>query len=253
MQIHPPNRGTFFKQTPPLERGRQSLIKRQMSWWSPHQPLPCGLCSSYVCECVRGKVPVRETHWQGGCVQDDRYWASMTFEMIRSGRSWIEQNMWALPLWLSVLKKTHSDRELENCKAFIIMRYLLTKPMCMCWWTCFLSPVFMSTDIENIVVLSNLLFSLLFSPPLPLLSSPLFPSPFHSSPLYSSSYFPPLYSPLIFGYSNKVITKLPDTSRFIAVFSYYRHRNIQRFRPINHIDARNAEPIVFVPFVPFWD
>lgn len=48
-----------------------------------------------------------------------------------------------------------------------------------------------------------------------------------SSPLFSS--------PNVFRYSNKVITKLPDISRFIAVFSYYRQRNIQRFCPINHI------------------
>lgn len=38
----------------------------------------------------------------------------------------------------------------------------------------------------------------------------------------------------VFRYSNKVITKLPDIFRFIAVFCYYRQRNIQRFCPINH-------------------
>lgn len=64
---------------------------------------------------------------------------------------------------------------------------------------------------------------------------------------------PPLLSAdNVFRYSNKVITKLPDISRFIAVFSYYRQRNIQRFCLINHSERAMQTLLCLGHWYHFW-
>lgn len=70
-----------------------------------------------------------------------------------------------------------------------------------------------------------------------------------------SNTFPPL--PLlssynVFRYSNKVIPKLPDIPRFIAVFSYYCQRNIQRFHLINHIERAAQTLLCLAHCYHFW-
>lgn len=64
--------------------------------------------------------------------------------------------------------------------------------------------------------------------------------------------FPLLSTDNVFRYSNKVITKLPDISRFIAVFSYYRQRNTQRFCPINHSERAMQTLLCLAPLLPFF-
>lgn len=56
----------------------------------------------------------------------------------------------------------------------------------------------------------------------------------------------------VFRYFNKAITKLPDISRFIAVFSYYRQRDIQRFCPINHSERAMQTLLCLAHCYHFW-
>lgn len=80
MQIHPPKRGTFFKQTPPLERG-DTLPDKETN------ELVISIPDAFLVHSRRhvcARVRERDKRMTEGRCGDGRVWAPVTFAMMTS-------------------------------------------------------------------------------------------------------------------------------------------------------------------------